>query len=789
MTPPSGNKHHPNRGGSAAMRGFYVQTLAALLDALDATPPFTEITLEPVTTHDQFDFSWRAAEVASFAVQVKSSIKNFTHTQVSGYANTLKQAARDGQQCTLVLFGNCDASLNQVSTIDGVAIVKRSLEINGLIDGAAHRMACFMEANRLNAGPAAEREQIIDALIGALFKQAISRQPMQRAAFIALLTRLLRAAPGYAPSNDIERVTRYAPRHLIGRDDDLARLTRAWDQSLQDQAARPHILSLVALGGEGKTALLAHWATQMAQDGWRGCDAAFGWSFYSQGTEQQVAASSELFIQQALLFFGEVELAASNQSGVEKARRLAHVIAARRVLLLLDGVEPLQYAPTGPMRGELKDQALAQLLRTLALGNRGLCVLTTRYAMTDLQGCWDSSAPQHAVRRLSTAAGVTLLRGLGVNGGQTACEQLVESVQGHALCLNLFGTYLRDAHHGDIKQRGRVRLAEADAKERGGHAFRVMDAYAAWLGGDGEAGQRALALLSLLGLFERPASANCIDALLQAPAIGGLTDAFQAQDESAINLCVTRLQDAHLLTQHRAPDGAITLDAHPLLREYFAQRLQTSNPAAWQAGHSRLYWHLTEHTKDKAQPTLEDLQPLYQAVAHGCLAGMQQQACEEGYTARIVRRNEFYSTRKLGAFGADLGAVTCFFVQSWRQVSPALREADQARLLGDAAFCLRALGRLREADEPLRASFAMHVKQAHWQRAAAAAGNLSELALTRGNLAAAMVEADQAVRLADRSGDAYGDVYERMSKRTAHADALQQFSSRQKRMLQIRGMM
>lgn len=48
-------------GGAAAMRGFYVQTLAALFKALDADPPFTEITLEPVGADDQFDFSWRDA--------------------------------------------------------------------------------------------------------------------------------------------------------------------------------------------------------------------------------------------------------------------------------------------------------------------------------------------------------------------------------------------------------------------------------------------------------------------------------------------------------------------------------------------------------------------------------------------------------------------------------------------------------------------------------------------------------------------------------------------------------
>jgi hypothetical protein len=72
------------------------------------------------------------------------------------------------------------------------------------------------------------------------------------------------------------------------------------------------------------------------------------------------------------------------------------------------------------------------------------------------------------------------------------------------------------------------------------------------------------------------------------------------------------------------------------------------------------------------------LQPLYQAVAHGCLAGLQQEACVKVYRDRILRgtgSDGFYSTSKLGAFGSDLGAVACFFETPWSRVSPALTEA------------------------------------------------------------------------------------------------------------------
>ena len=85
---------------------------------------------------------------------------------------------------------------------------------------------------------------------------------------------------------------------------------------------------------------------------------------------------------------------------------------------------------------------------------------------------------------------------------------------------------------------------------------------------------------------------------------------------------------------------------------------------------------------------------------------MYQQACNEVYVDRILRgtgNDGFYSVRKLGAFGTDLGAVACFFEEPWKRLAPGLSEPAQAWLLNQAAFYLRALGRLTEALEPMRA--------------------------------------------------------------------------------------
>ena len=76
---------------------------------------------------------------------------------------------------------------------------------------------------------------------------------------------------------------------------------------------------------------------------------------------------------------------------------------ARRALLVLDGVEPLQHGP-GLQAGELKDQGLRALLRRFAAARpkvvHSLIVLTSRLAVADIQRFKDS-APAVDVGRLS----------------------------------------------------------------------------------------------------------------------------------------------------------------------------------------------------------------------------------------------------------------------------------------------------------------------------------------------------------------------------------------------------
>jgi tetratricopeptide (TPR) repeat protein len=194
------------------------------------------------------------------------------------------------------------------------------------------------------------------------------------------------------------------------------------------------------------------------------------------------------------------------------------------------------------------------------------------------------------------------------------------------------------------------------------------------------------------------------------------------------------------------------VDAHPLVREYFAKQLRERHPDAWREGHRRLYEHLKASVPHRPEG-LVGLQPLYQAVAHGCNAGLHQQACDEVYVDRILRGtgdDGFYSSMKLGAIGADLGAVACFFEEPWKRLAPGLSEPAQAWLLHQAARRLSALGRLTESLEPMRVSGEMSVIYEAWTGAATSYSILSELHLTLGELGAAEQDAERSAAFADK---------------------------------------
>ena len=536
---------------------------------------------------------------------------------------------------------------------------------------------------------------------------------------------------------------------FFGRAEELKLLDDALAGAGTDGATR--VIQFIAAGGTGKTKLLRHWLNLHTAD----IGNLIVWSFYSQGAAEDKQVSASPFFSEALNAFGVDPGGFKTEE--ERADALAQRLIDSRTLLVLDGLEPLQHVGRG-MDGRLKDRAVARLLQTLAARHSRLCVVTTRIRVHDI-----SDRPQVVSQELDNLQipdGVALLRSLEVKGPGRELASAVREYGGHALALHLLGNALTTYLDGDIHKRDTLDELLDEYGDAGRHAFKVMQAYQLWLQGTPE-----LQLLYLLGLFDHPIETEVLDVLWQAQ----IPDLTADIPRNAWQNAIRNLREKHrLLSNHEGrPD---LLDCHPLLREWFGGQLQARQPEAWRQAHARLYEHYKALPEKEQPDTLAEMHPLFSAVAHGCAVGLHQQALDEVYWLRIKRGREHYLTRKLGAFSDDLATLAHFFITPWQTPSAGFTDAEQAVVLSWAGFRLRALGRLREAVEPLQAAVDQFSKLENWQQAAANAGNLSELQLTLGDLVAAVANAALSVAYADQSGD----LFQLLSKRTTHADALHQ---------------
>ena len=179
---------------------------------------------------------------------------------------------------------------------------------------------------------------------------------------------------------------------------------------------------------------------------------------------------------------------------------------------------------------------------------------------------------------------------------------------------------MKDILGGDVRRRREVRVFEAD-EDQGRYARRIMRSYEQQFAGSPE-----LAVLHLIGMFDRPASRELIDVLRHEPVIDGLNDTLIGQNERDWQRTLAHLRRAKLLSEESSDE----IDAHPLVREHFGERLKAEKPEAWRAGHGRLYEHLKKSAKELPD-TLPEMAPLFQAMHHGCQAGRHQEALEEVY--------------------------------------------------------------------------------------------------------------------------------------------------------------
>jgi tetratricopeptide (TPR) repeat protein len=150
-----------------------------------------------------------------------------------------------------------------------------------------------------------------------------------------------------------------------------------------------------------------------------------------------------------------------------------------------------------------------------------------------------------------------------------------------------------------------------------------------------------------------------------------------------------------------------------------------------------LYKYYSAEAEDLPD-TLAGMGPLFDALSHGCKAGLAQEAFDEVFMRRILRGQDLYAPRKVGGFSAQLSAMSHFFERGdWKRPLPELSSPSQAFIVKQWAEILRGLNRAEEAHEAYTSAVERLRRLGDLQTASHAAIRQSELLLTQARLSAA----------------------------------------------------
>ncbi|MFZ0708835.1 MAG: protein kinase, partial [Terrimicrobiaceae bacterium] len=177
----------------------------------------------------------------------------------------------------------------------------------------------------------AELLKVIPSITDAIDSgRRVTRQSFQKASLSDLRARTHKPPARLGPKKISLARLPVTGSDVFGRDEDIAFLDAAW----ADRGV--NVVTIVAWAGVGKSTLINHWLGRMSVEHYRSAQLVFGWSFYRQGSSGGTSSADE-FLDAALAWFGDPDPHIG--TAWEKGERLAKLIAHRRVLLVLDGLE------------------------------------------------------------------------------------------------------------------------------------------------------------------------------------------------------------------------------------------------------------------------------------------------------------------------------------------------------------------------------------------------------------------------------------------------------------------
>jgi hypothetical protein len=133
-------------GGNAGIRGYLIQTIISVLDALETDNNWLSVTLEPLDESEKVDIKWTYPNNKTKAVQVKSSENIIGLAAAKKWCEELETNSPNLEEYELVIVGTPAANLLNKKEIGKVKISEaKPLNIQTLIDQASTKIDFYFE--------------------------------------------------------------------------------------------------------------------------------------------------------------------------------------------------------------------------------------------------------------------------------------------------------------------------------------------------------------------------------------------------------------------------------------------------------------------------------------------------------------------------------------------------------------------------------------------------------------------------------------------------------------------
>lgn len=485
---------------------------------------------------------------------------------------------------------------------------------------------------------------------------------------------------------------------FAGREEELGRI----DGALGDGC---RIFQIVGPGGRGKTALARKWIDKLTGSTPTEFRRIFLWSFYRQGFTSHSVQPLWAFRQAVAQAFHVVLPATA--SAREMANLLFEGFMRKPTVLVLDGMEALLHGQ-GEQAGGLRDDVLPLLLRSISSAESGFCLLTTRMPVANLEEM--PAVQQQTLAPLSREDTRKLLRMYGVTGLPQDLEAAVAFTEGHPLLIQLLASRLTrrktDAHLelGRLLQElrkvshWRDRWTEGDTGMK-----RMLRSYARQLAGTPE-----LALLHLSAVFDRTPDEGAMLVLLsKLRELDGSLLGWESLSPKRWQKAAANLRRSGLAHED-AEEGSLVLEMHPLINGFFSSEFQRKDRQAYRTANRLLYEHFCAAPEKRLPDTLEEMEPLFRAIYHGCQGGLYQRAFDEVAWERLSRRYDAYVLTELGAYQEVLALMSCFCK------GECSFPADSDLSANNKGMVLQAVSHAKRVEEKLDEAIDLMRKSANW---------------------------------------------------------------------------